>query len=322
MNMEIELSVVLPCYCESDNIPIIYESLTNILKNNVSSYELIFVDDGSTDVTSKAIKDIANYDKRVILVRLSRNFGHQAALLAGYKTSKGKAVISMDSDLQHPPEIIPEMLDAWRNGADIVLGVRKDTKKISFLKKTTSSLFYYIFRKLSKIDIPSGAADYRLIDSNILNILLTMREKSLFLRGLIQWMGFNVSKVQYIAEERLHGKSAYNYRKMLLLAFDGILSFTGRPLRICSSLAILVSGAIFCYIVFIIIAKLLSGQVVPGWASIVGMVSILGIIQSLFLAVLAEYIERIYNEVKDRPLYLISEVFKKEQSEENTKNDN
>jgi len=306
MNFEKLISIVVPCFNEEKNIGQLYNELIPVMKDTCPHYEIIFVDDGSRDSTFNAIKGIAEKDKNVTGLSLSRNFGHQVAILAGLQHSKGDVVIMMDADLQHPPKVIPALISEYEQGYDIVNTKRLDSADIGLIKKVTSKGFYHFINFLSDVKIEPAAADFRLMTRKAVNAFLQLEEKDRFTRGLISWMGFRQSIVEYKASERFAGKSKYTFRKMLRFGMDGITSFSSKPLRISfySGLCVFLAGLI--YAIYAIVQNII-GTTVPGWTSILVTVLIIGGIQLLSIGIVGEYIARIFNEAKARPLYFIKD---------------
>jgi dolichol-phosphate mannosyltransferase len=301
------VSIIIPCFNEEGNINKLFETI----ENNISSdynWEFIFVDDGSTDLTIEKIKKLNEKDDRVKYISFSRNFGHQNALKAGLDFCNGDCAISMDADLQHPPSLMKEMLYFWERGNQIVYSIRKDDEKTSFLKRRTSIFFYSLINYLSETDINHGAADYRLLDRQIIDIIkIDIKEYNLFLRGLISWVGFNQIGIEYYPENRFSGISKYSYKKMINFALTGITSFSVKPLRLSMLIGFLFSAFSFIYGLYALIVVLLHYQSVSGWASIIACVLFIGGIQLMILGILGEYVGKIYLEVKKRPLYIIKE---------------
>ncbi len=285
----------------------LYMELNGVLFSLDMSWEIIFVDDGSTDNTWNDINSLHNEDPRVRGVRLSRNFGHQHALLAGLNNAVGDAVISMDADLQHPPEVITLLVDEWRKGYKIVKTVRIDEQNISAFKKVTSKLYYRLFSYLSGVDIQSGMADFRLLDRQALDDILQFKEEGLFLRGIVQWVGYPSSIIKFNCRSRLSGQTKYTLRKMLKFAWHGISSFSLVPLRIGILIGLISSSLAFVSVFYAIISKLVMGSAVPGWASSVAIISFLFGVLFVFLAILGEYLGRIMEEVRGRPRFIVSE---------------
>jgi glycosyltransferase involved in cell wall biosynthesis len=303
-----EISVVVPAYNESRNIPELHARLVPVMERLGRSWELIVADDGSSDDTWSTIVELNRKDCRVHGVRLSRNFGHQYALWAGLCHAGGRAVISMDADLQHPPDTVPDLIAAWERGSKIVHTVRVDSAHVGWWKSWTSHLYYRLYSLLSGVPIEPGMADFRLLDRVVLDGLLQFREEGLFLRGLVQWVGYPSERVQFECGERFSGRSQYTLRKMLRLAWNGISSFSIVPLRAGILLGIVTSLIAFLELIYAVTAKLVWNQTVPGWASAVSLVSLLFGILFILVGILGEYIGRILVEVRGRPRYLVSEL--------------
>ena len=302
------VSIIIPCFNEEGNINKLYETLENNISTDYN-WEFIFVDDGSSDQTIEKIKALNEKDQRVKYISFSRNFGHQYALKAGLDFCKGDCAISMDADLQHPPALMKEMLRFWEKGNQIVYSIRKDDENTSFLKRKTSKIFYSLINYLSEIDINQGAADYRLLDRQVIEIIkVDIKEYNLFLRGLISWVGFNQIGIEYYPEKRFSGASKYSYKKMISFALTGITSFSVKPLRVSMLIGFFLSIFSFMYGIYALIVVLFNFQSVSGWASIIACVLFIGGIQLMILGILGEYIGKIYFEVKKRPLYIIKET--------------
>jgi dolichol-phosphate mannosyltransferase len=305
------LTVVIPIYNESENIFPLYDRLSKVLDEVSQKYklksEILFVNDGSTDSSIDNIRLLHGRDQRVKLLSFSRNFGHQIAITAGLDYSDSALVVVMDGDLQHPPELIPQLIEQWQAGYEIVYTIRQDTAKASIAKRLTSRLFYKLLQLMSPVTIPEGSADFRLMDRKTVEALNRLREKDRFLRGLIPWIGFRQIGVPYSADKRYAGRSKYSTGKMLRLAVDGILSFSIIPLRLSLFLGLVVSLSAFLYALYVLVI-FATGRAMPGWTSILIVVLVLGGLQMIVLGIVGEYIGRIYQEVKNRPIYIIRET--------------
>jgi len=300
------LSVVVPCFNEEGCIDEMVRRLRTVLDEVACTWEVIFVDDGSRDATLAALKRHTLADERVGYVSFSRNFGHQMALLAGMERARGDAVVSLDGDLQHPPELIPEMFGHWRAGKDVVYTIRMANRGHA-AKESVSQLFYWLMRKLTGVDVPTGAADFRLLDRKPVDALLTCDERFVFVRGLVPWLGFQHQAVAYEAQERFAGDTKYLFAKMLRFALDGIFSFSIVPLRLISFLGAVTITLGVAYGFYSIGVRLFSDTAVSGWTSLVVLVLVFSGTQLLSLGILSEYVGRIYEEVKHRPRYIVAE---------------
>lgn len=299
------ISIVLPAFNEEGNIQIVYSRLTTVMKE-YENYEIIFVDDGSKDFTLERIKEIAGNDNKIKYISFSRNFGHQNALKAGLDYSSGECVISMDCDLQHPPELILEMINKWHEGYDIINTVRSESKDISFFKRKTSNLFYSFINKLSDINITAGSSDFRLLDRKVVAILKKCTEFPFF-RGMVSWVGFKSYPIPYNPDKRYSGESKYSIKKMIFFALNGITSFTVKPLHLSSLLGVVISAFSFLYIIYAIFCKIFTDQTIAGWTSVLVSVLFLGGIQLIIIGILGEYIGKLFITSKNRPLYIIQE---------------
>lgn len=299
------VSIVIPVFNEDENVEMLYQQLIEVVRALPYEFEIVVVDDGSTDGTLATIEEIASTDPRLKAISLSRNFGHQAALIAGLEVSRGDAVITMDGDLQHPPRLIPEMLKRWKEGADIVYSIRKNTAGVSRTKLLTARLFYAILNRIGNLGLPSNTADFRLLSRPVVEELKNMQERSVFLRGLVQWVGFQQSQIEYEAEQRFAGKTKYGFRSMLKFAVTGITSFSSAPLYLALVFGFLVSLVCFIYAVYIIYLKLYTTELISGFATIVVAVLFLGGIQLITIGIIGLYMGRLFEEVKQRPRYII-----------------
>lgn len=299
------LSVVIPVYNEEENIPLFVNRLTGVLERLGTSFEVLLVDDGSRDATWLAIASASLHHSAVRGIRLARNFGHQAALLAGLHQARGQAVISMDGDMQHPPELIPQMVEAWKSGAAVVSTLRTYNEQTSFFKKATSSLYYRIFSYLSEVQMAAGQSDFRLLDRLALEQLLNIQQSDLFLRGAVGWLDFPGKTIEFVAEDRLYGTSKYSFKKMLRFAKAGILAFSTKPLQVGIMLGLATSGLSFLYLVYILVQYFI-GNTVQGWASTLGLLSLLFGVLFVMLGIIGTYIGRIYVLLQRRPPYILS----------------
>ncbi|CAN5325206.1 glycosyltransferase family 2 protein [soil metagenome] len=305
------ISVVVPCYNEEESLGPLHARLTKVLRAATDEYEIVYANDGSKDGTLAIIRDLASRDPHVRGVDLSRNFGHQACLTAGLDRARGEVVMMIDADLQDPPELLPKMLTKWRAGADVVYAVRKKRRGESPFKLATAAAFYRLLRACTKINIPLDTGDFRLIDRRALDATLSLRESSRFLRGMFSWIGFRQEPVHYTRQERYAGETKYPLRKMMRFAFDGIASFSSAPLQLAVWIGLTSAAVAFLYGLRVI-AQGIRGETVPGWASTTVSVLFLGGVQLVTIGLLGEYISRIFEEVKGRPLYLVRETIEAE----------
>jgi dolichol-phosphate mannosyltransferase len=301
------ISIAIPVYNEVENIPLLYDHLKPVLQKLPFVFELIFVDDGSSDGTYAVIQKLREQDRRIKAISFSRNFGHQAALTAGLQYATGDAVITMDGDLQHPPSLIPTLIEKWQEGNQVVFTIRESTADESFFKKLTSKLFYRIMTASSKTPVQPFGADFRLLDRKVVASLRTLEERDRFLRGLIGWLGFTAIGVPYTADARAAGTSKYSTRKMIKFALDGILSFSATPLHLVTFLGLFVSILSFAYGAYSLYAFFFTDRTIPGWTSLLVTILFLGGVQLISIGFLGEYLLRVYNETKRRPLYIIKD---------------
>jgi polyisoprenyl-phosphate glycosyltransferase len=269
-------------------------------------FELIVVDDGSTDRTPEILERLASADERVRVVRLSRNFGYQAAVTAGLDHARGEAVVTIDADLQDPPELIGELVERWRHGADVVYAIRRERPGESRAKLTTARWFSALFRRLAQFEIPEGVGDFRLLDRRVVEALRRMPERSRFLRGMTVWVGYTQSSVPYDRDPRQAGSTRYSWRTLLRISVDALSSFSRVPLQVATLVGFAISGLAFLGIPYVIVNRLL-GFYVEGISTLLFAILFLGGIQLIFLGIIGEYISRVYDEVKRRPLYLVSD---------------
>jgi glycosyltransferase involved in cell wall biosynthesis len=303
----VELSVVVPMFNEADNIPNLLARLTPVLERNCSSHEIVFVDDGSRDDTMTALRAAHAADPRVTCISFSRNFGKEIAIAAGLDNAEGAAVIIMDADLQHPPEVIESFIEKWREGYQNVYGQRTARNTDSRLRRAFTKRFYKLFAALGETSLPEGAGDFRLLDRVAVLSLRAMGERARFSKGLYAWIGFKSVGVPFDVAEREAGQSKFSYRKLTRFALDGLMSFTTLPLMVWTYIGTLVSVFALAMAIAFVLKTFIYGVDLPGFASIIVSVMFLGGVQLLSLGVLGEYIGRIFAEVKRRPLYLVGD---------------
>lgn len=299
------VSIVLPAFNESGNIAEIKEKICRCFPLDAYNLELIFVDDGSTDDTIEQLQNLAGTDSSVHYIELSRNFGHQCALKAGVDYAHGDCVISMDCDLQHPPELIQKMLDKWEDGFDVVYTCRAESNSASFLKRKTSNAFYSLFNWFSDVKIEKGTADFRLIDKRVAEVFRRFRENDLFIRGMVKWIGFKQVHIDYEPNERFSGTSKYSIRKMLRLAVHAVTSFSVRPLYLAIYVGFALSLLALLYLPYVVYSFFYSGHYAYGWASVILTIVFFSGLQLSVLGVIGIYLGKMFMQVKDRPLYIV-----------------
>lgn len=304
----IQYSIIVPMYNEEEVIATTFGRLKEVMDTTGETYELIFVNDGSKDSSVAIISELAKQHNEIVLIDFSRNFGHQVAITAGMDYAKGNAVIIIDADLQDPPEIMLEMIKKWKQGFEVVYGKRIKRKGETWFKKTTAKLFYRLLRSLTNVDVPTDTGDFRLIDRKVCDVLKGLKEKNRFIRGLISWIGFKQTSVEFVREERFAGVTKYPLKRMVKFALDGITSFSYKPLRVATYIGFTISLFSFIYLVIIVFQRLFTETTTAGWTSIVAINLLFNGIILILLGVIGEYIGRIYDESKDRPLYIVREV--------------
>ncbi|MCS7243034.1 MAG: glycosyltransferase family 2 protein [Candidatus Caldatribacterium sp.] len=304
----VRLSVVVPVFNEEEVLPETYRRLTEVMEGLALPYEIVFVDDGSKDQSPRLLDELARRDPRVRVIHFSRNFGHQAAITAGLDYARGEAVVVIDADLQDPPEVIPEMVAKWQEGYEVVYGQRVRREGETLFKRLTASFFYRLLRFMTDIDIPLDTGDFRLMDRKVVEVMKLLREKNRFIRGLVAWVGFRQIALPYVRHRRLAGTTKYPLRKMLRLAWDGITAFSNKPLKVAAYLGLALSLFSFLYLVAIVVAKLLGKSTVPGWASLAVMNLFFSGIILIILGIMGEYLGRMYEEAKNRPLYIVDRI--------------
>jgi dolichol-phosphate mannosyltransferase len=301
-----KVSVIVPIYNEEECILTLAERVVKVLEN-YHEYEILFIDDGSKDSTLEILRKLNSDNRKINFLSFSRNFGHQNALRAGTRRADGDCIISIDGDLQHPPELIPDLINKWIEGYDIVYTIRKDGKKIPVLKKVTSRLFYKLMNAISDINLQHGEADFRLLDKNAAAELNNLNENALFFRGMVKWLGFNQTGIEYIPDDRKWGKTKYSRKKMFDLAISGITSFSIKPLRVSIIIGISIAFLSLLYGLYALYIKFFTDNSIEGWASVFFMVTFIGGIQLIILGIIGEYIGNIFLESKKRPHYIIKE---------------
>lgn len=302
------IEIIVPSFNEEGNIKNLFQRIVN-LKIKKYKIKLLFVDDGSKDNTLAEIKKLQKNEERISVsyISFSRNFGHQVALKAGIDHSTADAVISMDADLQHPPELIPKLIERWEQGIEIVYTIRKDNENVSWFKRNTATLFYNLLNYLSGLEISHGAADFRLLDKKVVQALKLFSEKNLFIRGLVTAIGFTKDSIEYIPDQRTWGVSKYSLKRMFLFALDGITSFSVKPLHFATYFGMILSFFSGAYGIYAIVVFFTSENVVTGWASVLTSVLFIGGVQLIILGIIGEYLGKMFIQSKGRPNYLISE---------------
>jgi len=301
------LSIVVPIYNESLNIDGFFARLVPVLESLGEPFEVICIDDGSKDDSVLRLKRRNEADPRLKLLVFSRNFGKEAALSAGLANAIGDAVIPIDADLQHPPEMIPQMVAKWREGYDVVYAVRRERTGQGLLSRLQAKAFYWVFDKLSEVQMPREVGDFRLLDRKVVDAINAMPERTRFMKGIFAWVGFRQTGLPYDQEERRFGETSFNLMRLLRFAFDGLVAFSDMPLRMWTVIGAVVSGFAFFYIVVRLIRTLLYGIDVPGYESIIVIMLFLGGVQLITLGIIGHYLGRVFNEVKGRPLYIVRE---------------
>ena len=303
------VTLLIPCYNEEESIPFMRDALLQLMNDNTRyQWEVLFINDGSRDRTLSLLEHLHQQDKRFCYVSLSRNFGKEAAMLAGFDHARGDAVIIMDADLQHPPQVIPQMLAAWEEGYDDVYGKRLSRGRESWLRRKLSMSYYRLLQRMAHVDILPNVGDFRLLDRRCIEVLKQLRETERYTKGLYCWIGFNKKEVPFETQDRVAGKSTWSYRQLIGLAIDGIMSFTTAPLRISAILGIVVSVIAFIYMCVVLAKTLFWGEPVAGYPTIVVLVLFLGGVQLISLGIVGEYLGKTFMEVKNRPVYVVDKI--------------
>ncbi len=305
---ELKISIVIPTFNEEGNVEILYQKITEAFEQIMhSNFEVIYVNDGSSDRSLEKIKSLSQTDSRVRFISFSRNFGHQNALKAGLDNAQGDAVISMDADLQHPPALIPEMIRLWKEGNEVVYSIRKDGKELSFFKKMTSKLFYKIVNYLSDTKLEEGTADFRLLDRKVVNALRNYNESNLFFRGIIPTLGFKQIGIPYQPQERFSGTTKYSFSKMLKFALTGITSSSAKPLYFSIYLGLFFAFLAFLYGIYAIYISIFTNDAVLGWTSLIASILFIGGLQLIMMGIVGVYLGKLFTQSKNRPNYIIDE---------------
>lgn len=310
MSMAKTISILVPCYNEQESLPLFYDELSKIMQDErlkEYEWEILFVNDGSKDNTLTVIKSLREGDSRISYVDLSRNFGKEKAMLAGFDYVTGDCMIIMDADLQDPPSLIPEMVSYWEQGYDDIYARRKTRGEESWLRNTFSLMFYSILQKTTKIEVLQNVGDFRLLDRSCINALKNIRESERYTKGMFCWIGFKKKEILFDRGDRVAGKSAWNFWSLFSLAVEGITSFTTSPLRISSIFGFIVSLFAFLYMIYFLIKTLIFGDPVQGFPTLIIVILFLGGVQLISIGILGEYIARIFNETKNRPTYIVRE---------------
>jgi glycosyltransferase involved in cell wall biosynthesis len=301
------VSLVVPVFNEIEILPQFHQRATQTLHGCGDSYEIIFVDDGSSDGSLDELRRLAAIDAHVRVVSFSRNFGHQTAVTAGLNYSTGAAVAVIDGDLQDPPELIPDMLERWREGYQVVYAVRR-TRRENWVKRVAYRLFYRLLRSLSYVNMPLDAGDFALMDRCIVDLLNEMPERNRFVRGIRAWVGFRQTGIEYDRHPRFAGESKYPFAKLMRLAYDGVISYSFVPLRMVTQLGFVISAVAFALMTYVLVLKIFFGISLVGWTSTIVAILFLGGVQLVSIGILGEYVGRIFDEVKRRPLYVVKDL--------------
>jgi glycosyltransferase involved in cell wall biosynthesis len=301
------ISIVVPCFNEEQTIPIFYKTVTSVLAEIGIKYEFLFIDDGSHDLTAKVVRNIRTTDLRVSLISFSRNFGKEAALLAGLEHAVGDAVIVMDADLQDPPELLPQLIEGWQEGYDTVYTRRVDREGEPPIRSWFARQFYSVINKLSNIQIVDGARDYRIMSRRVVDNILRLRERTRFCKGLFIWVGFSEKCIEFKNISRVAGRSSWSFWKLFNYAIEGIVSFSTAPLRLATYIGVSLGLLALIYMLFRIVDTILYGNPVSGYPSLVSIILFSTGVQLVFLGIIGEYLSRMFNEIKARPHYFVKE---------------
>ena len=306
------VSIVVPVYNEEDNLREFHKRIIEVMSQEPYDYKIVFVNDGSSDGSAVVLSELAKEDDHVEAYLLSRNYGHQMALTCGLDNAEGDAIVTMDGDMQHPPEIVPQLLRLWEQGNEIVITKRLATEDAGFFKNITSATYYKLINAMSKVEITPGGSDFRLMDRIAVDAFKQYRERARFIRGLVNTLGFKVAEVEFVAPPRFAGQSKFNLRKMLHFALDGITAFSNLPLRWAFYTGLIMGLISMALLGHVLYEKFVDEDIVPGWTTTMVSILFLGGIQLVGIGILGEYIGRIFEEIKHRPLYLVSRHIKKD----------
>ena len=307
------ISIVVPVFNEEDNIQHFYESICQNMEPLPYEFELIFVDDGSKDRSREILRELEKKDSRIQSIFLAKNYGHQLALTCGLDHAEGDAVITMDGDMQHPPELLPVLSEQWENGYEVVQTIRKTTEGVSAMKKLTSYYYYKVLNKLSDVHIQEGGSDFRLMDRVVVKAFRRYREHARFIRGMIGDMGFKQTRIEFVAPKRFAGVSKFSPKKMLNFAIDGVLAYSIMPLRLGLYIGFLCAVVSILIICHVLVSKFIFDDAVAGWTTTMACILFFGGMQMMVLGIIGEYLGRVFEEVKKRPLYLIARGKPKEE---------
>lgn len=316
-----DISLIVPCHNETENLPTLYNRVKAVIEKTGKSWEILCVNDGSKDDTLQHLMTLHQQDPRIVVIDLSRNFGKEAALTAGLDHTCGNCAIPLDADLQDPPELIPELLTKWHEGYDVVNAVRLSRDGESWLKRASAHAFYRVINRMSVVDIPADTGDFRLLSRPVLDALKTLPERRRFMKGLFAWVGFRTADVYYHREPRYAGKTTWNYWRLWNFAVEGITSFSQVPLQLTAHLGLAVSGLAFLYAIYLVVGTLVYGNPVKGYPSMTVTLLFLGGVQLIALGVIGEYLGRIYEETKGRPVYLVRSTSKNSTIDETKQHD-
>ncbi len=304
-----KVSILIPCYNEEASLPAMYDALEKLMNDNTDyAWEILMVNDGSSDHTLEVVKQLRSKDERICYIDLSRNFGKENAMLAGFDYATGDCLVIMDADLQHPPHLVPDMLKIWEQGYDDVYAKRITRGKESWLRKKASLLYYHLLQKTTRVEILENVGDFRLLDRKCIDALKQLRETQRYTKGMYCWIGFRKHEIMFEQGDRVAGQSSFNFFRLLNLAIDGITSFTTAPLRISTVMGLIISLVAFLFMCYVLLTTLIWGDPVQGYPTLMTVILFLGGVQLLSLGIIGEYLGRIFHETKERPVYVVRET--------------